>query len=386
MKKLFFTTVLALAGFIIYGQNSAVNKAEAAQKKGNVAEAKDLIDAAMDNPKTKNLVKAYYVKGLIYGSIATSTDESIAGLDSGAVDKTIESYNKIFETEKETSAFYIFAQQKVDEFWAYNLNNGATKYENESWSEAYKYFLICQQIKPNDTTAYYYAAVTAQLNEDWDNALSNFNKLIELGSKGVEIYGSVIRIHRYQQKDTLKALEVVRVAIKEHPANIDLKREEINLLIILDLMDDAQNKLEASLQDDPDNSMTYYSLAYMQDESGDEVKAIENYTKAIELNPEYFEACFNLAVIYYNKGASLFKEANNLSLKAYQQEGEEIEERGRVQFRISLPYWEKAAELDPEDVGTLQNLQGVYTRLKMMDKASDVASKMDALEGAKQDN
>ena len=155
MKKLLFTTVLALSGFIIYGQNSAVNKAEAAQKKGNVTEAKDLIDAAMDNPKTKNLVKAYYVKGLIYGSIATSTDESIASLDSEAVDKTIESYNKIFETEKETSAFYIFAQQKVDEFWAYNLNNGATNYENESWSEAYKYFLICQQIKPNDTTAYY---------------------------------------------------------------------------------------------------------------------------------------------------------------------------------------------------------------------------------------
>jgi len=188
------------------------------------------------------------------------------------------------------------------------------------------------------------------------------------------------------EKDTLKALEVVKVAIKEHPDNLDLKREEINLLIILDLMDDARISLESTLQDDPDNYSTYYSLAYMYDESGDEAKAIENYTKAIELNPEYFDATFNLAVIYYNKGANLFKEANNLSLKEYQQKGEEIEERGRVEFRVSLPYWEKAAELDPEDVGTLQNLQGVYTRLKMMDKAEDVAAKMKVLGEAKPDN
>ena len=386
MKKLLFTSVLALAGLITYGQNSAVNKAETLQGEGNIAEAKELIDAAVDNPKTKNVAKAYFVKGLIYGSIATSTDESITGLDSDALDKTLESYNKIFETEKESSTYYFLAQQKVEELWATSLNTGATMYQDESYSEAYKYFLICQQIKPNDTTAYYYAGVTAQLDESWDNALSNFNKLLELDSKGAEIYGSIIKIYRYHEKDTLKALELVRVAIKEHPNNLDLKREEINLLIILDLMDDARISLEATLQDDPDNYSTYYSLAYMYDESGDEAKAIENYIKAIELNPEYFDATFNLAVIYYNKGANLFKEANNLSLKEYQQKGEEIEERGRVQFRVSLPYWEIAAKLQPEDVGTLQNLQGVYTRLKMMDKAEDVAAKMKVLGEVKPDN
>ena len=70
----------------------------------------------------------------------------------------------------------------------------------------------------------------------------------------------------------------------------------------------------------------------------------------------------------------------------YQQKGEEIEERGRAEFRVSLPYWEKAAELQPEDVATLQNLQSVYIRLKMMDKANDIKAKMEALEGVKQDN
>jgi len=386
MKNLFFTAVLALTGFVIYGQNSAVNKADALRKDGDIAEAKELIDAAIDNPKTKNLTKAYFVKGQIYQSIVESTDENIASLDSDALDKMLESYSKIFETEKETATYYFLAQQKMEELWANNLNNGATKYQEENWNEAYKYFLICQQVKPNDTTAYYYAGITAQLDEDWDNALSNFSKLLELGSKGSEIYGSIIRIYRFHEKDTLKALEVVREAIKDHPANLDLKREEINLLIILDQLDDAKQKMEATLQDDPDNPSTYYSLAYMYDESGDEMKAIENYSKAIELNPEYFDAAFNLAVIYYNRGANLFKEANNLSLNEYQKKGEEIEERGRAQFRASLPYWEKATILEPEDILTLKNLQAVYIRLNMRDKASDVNAKMEALEGANQDN
>ncbi len=377
MKKLLFTTVIAFAGFVIYGQNSAVNKADALLKEGDLAEAKEMIEAAIVHPKTKNLIKAYFVKGQIYQAIATDDSDAF---DSDALDIALETYNKIFETEKESSTYYFFAQQKVDELWASTLNNGAANYQEENWEKAYKDFLVCQQIKPEDTTAYYYAGVSAQLNEDWDNALSNFTKLIELGSNGSEIYGSIIRIQRYFKKDTLKALEVVREAIEVHPANTELKREEINILIILDQLDDAREKLEATLQDDPGNANTYYSLAYMYDESGDDDQAVEKYTKAIEIDPEHFEANFNLAVIYYNRGANEFKKANNLSLNEYQQKGEEIEDRGRVQFRISLPYWEKAAELQPDDLATLENLQAVYVRLKMMDKANDVSAKMEALE------
>jgi tetratricopeptide (TPR) repeat protein len=167
---------------------------------------------------------------------------------------------------------------------------------------------------------------------------------------------------------------------REHfPDNETLMKEEINLLIITERTDEAKSKLHAAIKAEPDNANLYYNLAYISEQTDDDVQAVENYKKAIEADPEYFDATFNLAVNYYNKAAEILKKANDMDLRTYQKEGKAIEEAAKIEFQGALPYLEKAHEIKPLDEVVLETLETVYVQLKMNDKAEAINAKIEAL-------
>ena len=57
-------------------------------------------------------------------------------------------------------------------------------------------------------------------------------------------------------------------------------------------------------------------------------------------------------------------------------------EKAAVHFKESLPYFEKAAEVKPdEDIQLLETLEGVYLRLKMNDEAEALEKRIKTLTG-----
>lgn len=362
-------------------QNRNINKADKAREDGEYQEAITLIEEAVVHEKTADDPEAWFIRGQIYEEIALSPDPGVQTIDENAVQKSVESYNKVLEMTDEKNKFNGLATLRIDNIWSKFLNKGATKYQEGDYEIAIKNFEIAKEIKPNDTTAYLYTGAAAQSAEKYDYALENYYKFIELGNHKVDVYGSIIAIEKFEQKDTAQALKMVRQALEHHPDNEGLKREEINLLILTNQLSDALKKLNKEIENDPDNPQLYYSQGYMYDEIDSTEAAINSYEKAIELKDDFFEANYNLAVLFYNKGAEKFKEANNLSIKEYQKRGSDIEDLGKEWFRKSLPYWKKAHELKPEDIATLENLQGVYIRLQMPEKAEEMRKKVEELRG-----
>ena len=381
MKRIIALGLIAIGSYPGLAQMKNVTKAETLLKDGNIAEAKELIDLATVNEKSLNKSKTWYIRGLVYEEIAVSMDPEVTGLDENASNDALDAYNKVLQMEKEGSPYYGTTILRIENMWVAFLNNGATKYQEDDFEGALKYFQLAQLIKPEDTTAILYTGAAAQSIEQFDLALENYYKLLELGNRPIDVYGSILSIEKIEKKDTVKALEIVRMALEEYPDSDQMRREEINLLILTNRLEDAMTKLQEAITNDPNNEQLYYSLGYMYDESGDQDKAIETYQKAIELKSDFFEANYNAAVLLYNKGAEKFKIANNLSIDEYRKNGDKIEEEGRVWFRVSLPYWLKASELSENDISTLENLQGTYIRLKMVDKAEEIMARIKALEG-----
>ena len=91
--------------------------------------------------------------------------------------------------------------------------------------------------------------------------------------------------------------------------------------------------------------------------------ALADYKKAIELDPNNFDAQFNLGVYNYNRAADAYTKASKMDLKTYQVLGKKYESEGKKHFEASVPYFEKALQLQPEDRNTLVSLQKVYFRL-----------------------
>jgi len=381
MKKLITYLFVCFISFSAFAQNANVNKAERSLKEGDLATAKEAIDEAQANDKTKDAARTLYTMAQVYQEIALSDDSKFASIKEDAFNKVIASYNKILSTEKENSTYYVLSYEGRNSFWGANFNKAAELFNDSEYEGASVYFQKAALIQPNDTTTLLFGGFAAQQSDDFDLAYKNFNKLVEMGYEDLDVYRSLIYIERVHLSDNEKALATVKAAKKSFPTDTDLGREEINILVELDRLNDALLSLEEAVKNDPTNELYFYNIGIIYDNQQEFAKAEMNYKKVIELNPNHFEAHFNLAAIYYNKAVEILSEANKMELEEYQKKGKEIEAKAKVEFERSLPYLEQAHKITSDDISAAETLQTVYAQLGMTEKSQAMSSKIAAMGG-----
>lgn len=390
MKKLIFAMVFIGLGTFVYGQyvpKGKPAKAEMALTQGKLDIAKAEIDKAFEidaKGKVSASAKNWYNKGRIYKAIYLddSTDFGNLTPKDEALQITMDAFNKVTSMEKENSTYVIFTNQEISQLYGFIINEGAEKYNENDFEGAYNVFMTALVVTPKDTTALLYGGVSAQQAEMMDEALSCFEQLADNGNASIDTYKTMIYLYRTEKEDMDKVLETVNKALVVFPENKELTQEKITTLIVMERVDDAKSELQTAINNEPTNPLYYYFLGYLYDFQEDADNAIEQYKKAIELNPDYYEANYNLAVVYYNKARDILSDLNNLSLDEYRKQESAYMEKATVHFREALPYFEKAVEIKPdEDIQLLETLEGVYIRLKMEDKAAVVEKQIKALTG-----
>ncbi|MCC5941987.1 MAG: tetratricopeptide repeat protein [Balneolaceae bacterium] len=87
-----------------------------------------------------------------------------------------------------------------------------------------------------------------------------------------------------------------------------------------------------------------------------------------ELEPDSESAHFILGIIYQNRAANLFDRRNNTTDN---QEAQDYDERARENLREALVYYERAAEINPDNPENWQSLYQVYVTLGMEAEAEE---------------
>lgn len=90
--------------------------------------------------------------------------------------------------------------------------------------------------------------------------------------------------------------------------------------------------------------------------------------RVTELEPESEDAFFILGIIYQNRAANLFERRNNTTDN---QQAQQYDERARENLEEALIYYERAAEINPDNPENWQSLFQVYTNLGMEEEAED---------------
>jgi tetratricopeptide (TPR) repeat protein len=380
MKKLnLLLFFLVAATMVAFAQKPKIEKAKALLDKNEIAEAKSIIDAAVDFDKTKDKVKTWYYRGLIYEAINNSEDPSVQNLSDNAFEEAVEAFKKVKEMEGENGTYFIFAEQQLNSLYSSAFNTAAEAYQNEEYQKAIDHFEKVKSIYPDDTTAWMYTGYAANQVGNIDLAMENFEYLAENKMADVNVHRNIIYTYRAVEKDTAKAISAAERAREQFPDDPDLKQDEITLLIIANETEAAKEKIQAAIDKNPDDHVLYYEMGYLYDASDELDKAIEWYKKAIDKNPEYFDALYNLGVDYYNKGADILHQAQEMDLDTYKKEGKKVEEQANEVFKQALPYFERAHEVRPDDVGTLETLQTLYSLMKNYEKVNEVQQKLEAL-------
>lgn len=393
-NKLFVLALTLLMSVATFAQKGSVTKADAYLIKKDFASAKAEIDVAITIEKNAAKSKTWFVRGKIYQAIATSTDESVKGLDSEALDKAVNAYNKVMEMDKESSPNHLIATTNLDAMWGNFINVGGTVYGEGDYETALAAFENALKVKPADSVTLLYAGVAAQQGEVTDKTLKYYYQMLENGDASTDVLSTLIYLERVEKKDNEKALEVVRKAKELYPMETKFGQEEISLLLAMEKVEEARTKLETAITAEPDNANLHLNLGVLYDNLGsvkgeegkkDEAreaysKAKESYLKAIEIDPENYVGNFNTGVIYVNLAKEYYDEVRDMDLKSYDKYGPAKLEKANKILKEGLPYMEKATSIQPDDLGGLKALQQMYTQLKMMDKAEAILDRVDALE------
>ncbi|MDP9078743.1 MAG: tetratricopeptide repeat protein [Bacteroidota bacterium] len=379
----------------------------------SLKDAKTSIDKASVNEKTANLPQTYALKGAIYSALAvndsvTTTSAPLFSTADDAVKKA-----KELDTKNEFKTLIDAANINLAQ---YKLTVGVKDYQNKKYEEAYKEFDYYRTVLPEDTNAVYYTALSATNAGDKDPkyyqlALTNYKKLVTLKYSGnAKAYLDMSSIY-LAVKDTAGALKATSEGITKYPASSELRKREIEIALQSGKQSEVVTKIQNAISNDPKNKELYYYLALTYSNLGDAAnaksakdkdaatktsdhntaldnyaKATEAYKKALEIDPNYFEANMNLGYVLMRPALDIFNAAQALP-SSKQKEYEAELKKSDSMLDLAKPYLQKAVEIKPKDKDALTNLRSYYraksdpaTAADSKAKAADLKKQIDALQ------
>jgi len=387
MRKSVTTILLILLSVVLFAQRSKVSSALNYKEIGDYAKAKEAIEEAIDPNNEKALKsipwpRTWEVRGEIYQDIHK---KGLKDLAQQPLFTAFDSYMKAVELDKEGRSYKSLMVKFT--FMQTDLTNYAIQtFEKNDFPvalECFEKFLEISKLsfmkpKPDmevvDTAIIYNAGLAAFKAENWDKAIKYFSRSIENDYNGAACYHFIYQ--SYQAKgDTLSSLNSLKKGFEAYPNSETLLVELINFYISKDKADDALNYIDLAIKENPKNASYWTAKGSMYERIGQPENAIDWYKKALQVDSSQFTPYYNLSVIYFNRGV----EAINLASQIPPSQNEKYEaemQKANEHFRMSLPYIEKAYELDSTEIAIMESLKTIYYRLQMNDKYQDISAKI----------
>ena len=385
LKKL-FPVLIFFVGMVFSGYQCSSTELTSAKlyiQQKNYDKAIDALQKEVQkNPKSD---EGYYLLGVVLGE-----KERYAEMID-AYSKSLSISNKFSEN--------IGSSKKY--FWANLFNKGVGYYQRGSktadqdsvkllYGKSIEAFNSAIVIEPDSADTYKNLAFVYMSAQDYDNAISPLEKLIEKEGAvdGYKFLSEIFYVKgiEYRNKyDNNKALPDSLEAMKYFDRSISVAEEgrekypdDSEILLTLSNAYIAANKVEvaidafkAGVEKDPANQYYRYNYGVLLLGKNDFAGAEEQFKKALEIDPDYYNASYNLAVTYVKWGAYINKvadEKGDLNNKEYKEK-----------YQKALPHLEKIVTNKKDDVQMWELLGKVYSVLGMQVDAAKAFEKADEL-------
>jgi len=197
----------------------------------------------------------------------------------------------------------------------------------------------------------------------------------KLESKRGEIYKNIALI--YVQKGKLdEAKSAVAEARKANPEDNSLLLTEADLYLKANDTTTYTKLVNEALAKDPNNIDLVYNLGVMSANAEKFEDAERYYKKALQLDPNYFNANLNLAELKLRADEKFVTEMNKLGTSEKDNKRYAVIKIEREKnFQSILPFLEKAVELQSNNEAAKKTLMSVYNALEMTDKYKALKAK-----------
>lgn len=373
MKRIVILVGLSL--LISLGSYAQKNKRTSAymyNQNGQYEKAKESIDEACQHEKTIRDAKTWLYAGEIYYNISALAPEAAALMNLDVPDAAMKSYEALKKAKE-----YDEKGSYKDEISIYlaNLTNqfyrqGGLAFQDGDYPVAIENFKIAYNIADADgrldTIAAFNIGMAGVLGDDPAASAEYLEKCVQANFEEPRIYMFYNRAVK-QLGDTVRAQEILKLGRERFPNELSLLLEEAQLYLERGESKKLQTLLLEAVEKDPENANLFFLLGKTYDDEGNVVDAEKYYQKAADINPNFFEAYYNMGAIYVNIAATMQSEANDLPLDQVD-EYAVLTDKANENLAKAVPYLEKSLEINPEDAPTISALKEAYARLKMTDK------------------
>ena len=334
---------------------------DVAANKKTVTEAKNFIDLAAVNAETAEDLKMHLYRGEIYyclneiGNIesATSGAPQDASIVNGNKEVAMASFKKVLDDPKKawTTDAQSFINSRVD----FMFNQGINAYNAKKYVDASNAFMAANEIKSYLGESFKDAEVNTSLAANY--AVEDF-----LAAK------------KYDE-----ALSFAQGISEKMPQNIDILISIVNINLQKGDVAATETYINKALALDPLNKQLYYVLgtSYMDKKEND--KATIALKKAIEIDPTYNEALYQLGAHLYNLAVE--KRNATVELDYKDPKAAKLEAEAMDLFKQALEPLEKYVSQNPDDKAILDILYKTNMKLGNIEKAKEYKARLDALKG-----
>jgi len=360
--------------------------------KKDFVKAKEYIDKAIAYPEAATDAKVWFYRANIYYDIQANSLSSLLAPD--AVNIAYEAFKKASELDTK-GEYKSDIALRVAGIGGEFFNSGLELFKQEKYKEGLTYFdravELSKENQTVDSMAYYASGLCmkALYNEDnsmLDKAIDRFQFLVDNKFKMLDLYTDLTNIY-VVKKEYAKAKATIEKGRTFFPNDAALTIAEANIDLQEGNYSKAIEKLKIASGAEPNNAGVHHAMGVSYGEMRNDPnisaetkelyfqEAVKSYNKALEIDPEMFDASFNVGVLYYNRGGDVVNEANKLPFSETVKYDAMIAE-GKKYLNLALPYLEVCEQLNPSDQPTLSSLKEIYTRLNMVEKLKALNEKL----------
>jgi tetratricopeptide (TPR) repeat protein len=391
MKKISLLLVVIFAVSIAsFGQNNKVVAAYNYLQKETLDKALESIESAVRHRKTKDDEKAWFYRGNVYVALYYTQNEAYKNLVTNPLDSALKSYEKSLQLD-DKEKYKVDVLDRIKLLSEGFFNEGVTQYnEKKNYSEAFKNFKksmdLSKQYKAETDTiqkiSTYYAANSLELDGKAAEALPYYKEALEIGYRNPSLYSALARVSTETIQDTVQALNYLSQGRKVYPDDFNLIIAETNIFLAQGNTEKALENLKIAVKKDTSNATIWFAVGtnyerMMNQQDVDSLKtafmneAINAYEKALEINPDYFKAVYNLGAIYTNRARDLEIIAGNIPFDQ-QEKYDSVKKLASENLEKARPYLEKALEIEPDDLDVMRVLKEIYARTNDKEKLSEI--------------
>ena len=381
MRKIVLLLSAIILTIGVSAQKGKVSSALSFIDQGALDKAKEAIDLALAHDKSKDWPKTYYALGRLAQASFESDNPKFKNLYKSPLVEAYNAYEKAMELDPKGGTKKML-QVNSTYLVLGNLfiNEGVQNFTDQKFDAALQSFKHNIKIASSDvyiglvdTGIIFNAGLAAYNAKKYDEAIKLFETCTISKYENELPYQFIVQCY-IDKGDLEKAEKALNHSFETFPGNQEILLTMIQFYLDNDISEKAFQYIDVALKADPSNHALLLAegFLYMKQDKYDE--AIASLEKSIAINSEVFGTQLNLGICYYNQAFEKYLLSNEImDVKKYNEAVAEVDKM----FEKALKPFEKAHELNPDDIDTMKNLKELYYRLKMTEKYDVITKKLE---------